>query len=52
MRPPYGASTDNVKQIAIDIGLPIVMWSVDSLDWKSHDAIAVNEEVMSNVTPG
>lgn len=28
------------------------MWSVDSLDWKSRNAAAVNEKVMSNVAPG
>ncbi|WP_277680271.1 polysaccharide deacetylase family protein [Gracilibacillus dipsosauri] len=52
LRPPYGASNDNVKQIATDLGLPVVMWSVDSFDWKSRNAAAVNEEVMSNVAPG
>lgn len=51
LRPPYGASNDNVTQVATDLGLPIVMWSVDSFDWKSRNAEAINEEVMSNVAP-
>lgn len=51
-RPPYGASNGNVEQIASGMGNSLVMWSVDSLDWKSRDAVAVNEEVMSNVSPG
>ncbi|AIF45318.1 hypothetical protein X953_06995 [Virgibacillus sp. SK37] len=52
LRPPYGALNDNVKQIAANMELPIIMWSVDSLDWKSRNATAVNEEVMANVAPG
>ncbi|GAA0595269.1 peptidoglycan-N-acetylmuramic acid deacetylase PdaC [Virgibacillus siamensis] len=52
LRPPYGASNSNVEQVATDLRVPIVMWSVDSLDWKSRNAAAVNEEVMSNVTSG
>ncbi|WP_077324870.1 polysaccharide deacetylase family protein [Virgibacillus siamensis] len=52
LRPPYGASNDDVEQVATDLGVPIVMWSVDSLDWKSLNATAVNKEVMSNVAPG
>jgi peptidoglycan-N-acetylglucosamine deacetylase len=52
LRPPYGASNSDVKQIASDLGYPLVMWSVDSLDWKSRNATAIKEEVMSNVAPG
>ncbi|MDN6731084.1 MAG: polysaccharide deacetylase family protein [Atopostipes suicloacalis] len=52
LRPPYGALNEDVKQIASDMSLPIIMWSVDSLDWKSRNAAAVNEVVMSNVAPG
>lgn len=52
LRPPYGALNEDVKKIASDVGLPIIMWSVDSLDWKSRNAAAVNDVVMSNVAPG
>ncbi|UOQ92034.1 polysaccharide deacetylase family protein [Halobacillus shinanisalinarum] len=52
LRPPYGASNGNVKQVAKHMETPMAMWSVDSLDWKSRNATAVNEEVMSNVAPG
>lgn len=52
LRPPYGALNSDVKQIGSDLGYSLVLWSVDSLDWKSRDAAAVNEEVMSHVTSG
>ena len=41
-RPPYGNCNDSVKNL---IPLPIYLWSVDTLDWKSRDAKAVMEEV-------
>lgn len=41
-RPPYGNCNDHVKTL---IPLPIYLWSVDTLDWKSRDAAAVLKEV-------
>lgn len=35
MRPPYGAFNDSVKSAA---KRPIIMWSVDTLDWKTRNA--------------
>ncbi|NVS34489.1 polysaccharide deacetylase family protein, partial [Listeria monocytogenes] len=35
MRPPYGAVN---KQVAEEIGLPIIQWSVDTEDWKYRNA--------------
>lgn len=50
LRPPYGASNSDVEQIALDSESSLVMWSVDSLDWKSRNASAVIKEVMSHVS--
>ena len=52
MRPPYGALNKSVKTVAQQMNTPIIMWSVDSLDWKSRNASAVHDEVMSNVASG
>src|SRR5690606_38096214 len=49
-RPPYGAMNDKVKAASTD--LPIVLWSIDTLDWKSHDPEAVLKIVKSNVKDG
>lgn len=37
-RPPYGACDTRVAQ---QIDLPICLWSVDTLDWKSRDAAEI-----------
>lgn len=52
MRPPYGAVNDDVRADLAADGLPGVLWSVDSLDWKSKDAEATTTEVMAQVKPG
>ena len=41
-RPPYGNCDDHVKSL---IPLPIYLWSVDTLDWKSRNADAIINEV-------
>lgn len=52
LRPPYGAFNDSVGEIARELDLPVIMWSVDSLDWKNRDAKAINHEIMTTVHPG
>lgn len=51
-RPPYGARNDSVDQIIAEEGYTSVLWSVDSLDWKSRDAEAIYDKVMSNTENG
>lgn len=52
MRPPYGAWNKDVKQLAKQMDTPIIMWSVDSLDWKNRNATKVHDDVMSLMAPG
>ena len=35
MRPPYGAINDTVRS---SVGLPMILWSIDTLDWKTRNA--------------
>lgn len=49
LRPPYGAVDDNVKQ---NVGMPMILWSVDTLDWKTKDANATIESVLTNAEDG
>lgn len=37
-RPPYGNTTPVVEKTA---AVPVILWSVDTLDWKSRDAASV-----------
>ena len=49
MRPTFGSYDDNLKS---NVGMPLVLWSVDTLDWKSRDAKKVTDHVLSNVKDG
>lgn len=49
LRPPYGSYNAAVKAAA---GVPIVLWSLDSQDWKSHSADAVYQKVLTEVQDG
>ncbi|MED1563581.1 hypothetical protein AJ85_12095 [Alkalihalobacillus alcalophilus ATCC 27647 = CGMCC 1.3604] len=52
MRPPYGSYNDGVISLISDIGIPMVLWSVDSLDWKSRDKDEINKVILNNVHDG
>lgn len=52
MRPPYGACNDMVKAVGSKVGVSFVNWSVDTLDWKSKNAVAVHNEVMKYACDG
>jgi len=43
-RPPFGAYNNTLIEIATELGLTTIQWSVDSLDWKGIKAgqIAIN----------
>lgn len=48
-RPPYGAINDQVREV---LGIPPTLWTIDTLDWKSHDPNEVLSIVKENVTEG
>lgn len=49
MRPPYGAVSDKVKK---NVGKPMILWSIDTLDWKTRDTKKTVDAVMKNVKDG
>lgn len=49
MRPPYGAINDKVKA---NVGLPMIMWSIDTLDWKTKNVEAIKNVTYKNVKDG
>ena len=51
-RPPYGSYNNNTITQATNLNLPIIMWSVDSLDWKTKNATSINHEILSTTTNG
>lgn len=48
-RPPYGAMN---KQVNGAISSPAVLWSIDTLDWKSHNPDEILKIVQQNVKDG
>ncbi|GEM_PF-551973 len=52
VRPPYGAYNDTVLNDAANQSDSLILWSIDSLDWKSRNANAVISEVQKKITPG
>lgn len=49
MRPTYGSYDEQFRQ---KIDLPIILWSIDTEDWKSKDAKKISDHVLKNVKEG
>ena len=49
LRPPYGSVNDTVKENA---SLPMILWSIDTLDWESKDAEKIADVVLSEIEDG
>ena len=49
LRPPYGAYKDNISSLT---NMPIILWSVDTLDWEVRDSKKVYNHIINNVNDG
>lgn len=49
MRPPYGSFSDNVKN---SVSLPLILWSIDTLDWKTRNQANTVSVVLNKVRDG
>ncbi|MEE1313446.1 MAG: polysaccharide deacetylase family protein [Lachnospiraceae bacterium] len=49
VRPPEGAVNDTVRE---NLQAPILLWSIDTLDWKSRNADSVYKKATTNVKDG
>lgn len=52
MRPPGGFVNETAKQALASYGVPAIMWSIDTLDWKSRNPQAVINTVLNQVRDG
>lgn len=48
-RPPYGAVNQTVRD---SVGMPLILWSVDTLDWKYRDVDTVVEAITTDIEDG
>ena len=49
MRPTGGATNTNVKKW---VGMPSIIWSIDTLDWKTRNADSTKRAVLDHVKDG
>ena len=49
MRPTGGATNTNIKKW---VGMPSIIWSVDTLDWKTRNAYSTRRAVLNRVKDG
>jgi len=49
MRPPYGSIGNKLKKT---VGKPMILWSVDTLDWKTRNAKSTQKAIMETVKDG
>ncbi|MBR3867471.1 MAG: polysaccharide deacetylase family protein, partial [Butyricicoccus sp.] len=52
MRCVGGAYNSTVKEAMAELGLPLIQWSVDTLDWKIRDADHICDEIVENAKNG
>src|SRR5699024_7139275 len=51
-RPPYGEYNDKVLKIADETNISVIMWSVDTLDWKTKSKNSIYQTVKNQASPG
>lgn len=49
LRPSYGAYNDSIKKIS---NMPIILWDIDTLDWKYHNSKRIASRVINSVKDG
>ena len=52
VRPPYGATDDNTRQYAAELGMAVVLWTVDTQDWRRPGTQAIANHLLSHAKPG
>lgn len=52
MRPPGGFVNETSKQALASYGMPAILWSIDTLDWKTRNAQKTINTVLSEVKDG
>ncbi|GAA1776137.1 polysaccharide deacetylase family protein [Streptomonospora arabica] len=52
MRPPYGATDEGVADVTAELGQAQILWSIDTNDWRDHDADLVSDRAVERARPG
>ncbi len=52
MRPPFGETNRISRRPLAELSLPVILWSVDSLDWKTRNASSTVSSVLDKAADG
>jgi peptidoglycan/xylan/chitin deacetylase (PgdA/CDA1 family) len=52
VRPPYGSTDANTRQYAAELGMTVVLWTIDPQDWRRPGAQVIADHILSHVQPG
>ncbi|MGD8967379.1 MAG: polysaccharide deacetylase family protein [Anaerolineae bacterium] len=52
LRPPYGATDSYTRARAAEQGYPVVMWDIDTEDWRRPGSEVIASEVLDKTFPG
>jgi peptidoglycan/xylan/chitin deacetylase (PgdA/CDA1 family) len=52
LRPPYGATDQAVFDQAAEMGLEIVLWNIDTQDWRLPGVDAIANHILESAYPG
>jgi len=52
VRPPYGTTSDLVNRVAGELGLEVVGWTLNTLDYSLQDAERVIDTTLDHIQPG
>ena len=49
LRPSYGNIN---KKISLQVRMPVILWNIDTLDWKTRNPEKISAEILDNVSDG
>lgn len=49
LRPSYGSINNKIKKVA---NMPIIIWDIDTLDWKYHNSKRITSRIVNKVRDG
>lgn len=52
MRPCGGAYNDLVREKMKKLGMPLILWNLDTLDWRDRDADTVRDRILNEAQDG
>ena len=52
VRPPYGGMNDESYEVLRKAGYPVIIWSVDTEDWRNSDPESIADTVFEEVQDG